>query len=498
MSVVADPGSFGNNLFYNKAGKVFWWVAVMAIPAQFTVFKILYPYAGFINGDSYAYLQSAYFNYDISTYPIGYSKFLRLFSVFSRSDTALVAFQYLSIQVSALWFIFTLFSLYTPGRITKWLLFILVVFNPAFLYLSNYVSSDALFLSVSLIWFTLLLHLLRRPTVRLMIWQPGVLLLAFMIRYNALYYPVVAAVALLLTRQPVKIKWMGITATFLVVAGFMFFTGGKYKELTGTWQFTPFSGWQIANNALYAYRYATPRPVGQVPARFRSLDRMVRNYFDTSRDLRTHPSEMVIAGTMYMWDPRSPLQQYMIQRFKGSSAGSLQQWASMAPLYAAYGSYLVRSYPAAYFNYYLWPNALKYYAPPGEFLDTYNMGRDTVSRIAREWFGYKTNKVKSPFNDFTVKTLDFLPILAGAANIVFMFGWLFVWLLKGIGRRSLLSRIAWLVLTLWIVNFGFSVLAAPITLRYQLFAILVLTSFSVLLTDHIYKIAFSHSKINLI
>src|SRR5258708_20583126 len=102
-----------------RLNRTFLWIAGIAIIVQFVIFKILYPYAGFINGDSYVYLESAYMNYDINTYPVGYSKFLRLFSVFSRSDTALVAFQYLIIQSSALYFIFTLFYFYNPANLTK-------------------------------------------------------------------------------------------------------------------------------------------------------------------------------------------------------------------------------------------------------------------------------------------------------------------------------------------------------------------------------------------
>ncbi len=120
------PVIFKEFVLDDRLNSTFLWIAGIAIITQFIIFKILYPYAGFINGDSYVYLQSAYMNLDINTYPVGYSKFLRLFSIFTKSDTALVAFQYLAIQASALWLLFTLFRIYTPGRLTKWLLFIFV------------------------------------------------------------------------------------------------------------------------------------------------------------------------------------------------------------------------------------------------------------------------------------------------------------------------------------------------------------------------------------
>ena len=162
----------------------------------------------------------------------------------------------------------------------------------------------------------------------------------------------------------------------------------------------------------------------------------------------------------------------------------------MATLYAGYGSFLIRQYPVTYLQYYLLPNAIKYYAPPGEFLDTYNMGRDTVSKIAQNWFSYKTNKVKSVFKDNRVTILGFLPIMVGCMNVLFLFGYFSVCLLKGFQKKSVTSHILLLATILWIMNFCFSVFASPITLRYQLFAVVIFTSFACLLLDYIFKQAF--------
>ncbi|HWB90402.1 MAG TPA: hypothetical protein VG605_01060 [Puia sp.] len=482
---------FKEYLLKDRLNKTLLIIISAALIIQFTVFKLLYPFAGFINGDSYVYLQSAYLNSDINTYPIGYSKFLRLFSVFSRSDTALVALQYLMIQTSALWFIFTLCYFYRPKNGFKIIMLTFVVLNPVFLYLSNYISSDSLFLALSLVWFTLLLWILQRSTLKLVLLQSLVLFLAFMVRYNALYYPIFSTVALLLTRQPLKLKLTGIFSSLLLVSLFIGYTANRYHQLTGVREFTPFSGWQMANNAMYAYRYVDSSKRKQPPAKFRDLDKMVTTYYDTSRDLRKHPWEMIEASTMYMWDPRSPLQKYMKRQFKtDSSAPILKKWASMAPLYADYGKYLIREYPLTYFKYYLVPNAIKFYSPPGEFLDTYNMGRDTVGKIIQAWFGYKSKKVRTAFKDFKVNALEFMPILAGTMDAIFLFSLMFTAILNGQDRHSMLSKIILLAGILWLMNFGFSVLASPVTLRYQLFGIVITSIFSVLLVDQIYKKAF--------
>jgi hypothetical protein len=333
--------------------------------------------------------------------------------------------------------------------------------------------------------------LIQRPTLWLLTLQAIVLFLAFTVRYNALFYPLVGAVAILLTRRLWWVKIVSLAGSVVLIALFMLFTSNQYKTLSGVREFSPFTGWQIANNAMYAYRYVDEKDVKRTPAPLVPLDNTVRHYFDTTRDVMKHPEAMLVASTVYMWDPKSPLQKFMAARFKNDSTSSiLKRWSSMAPLYAQYGRYLIRQYPLIYFQHYLWPNTLKYFAPPGEFLDTYNMGRDTVSRIAQSWFNYKTNKVRTAFKDLSVNTLDYMPIVSGIMNLAFLIGFIFVWMLGGTAKSKPFFQPLLLIALLWIFNLGFSVFASPITLRYQLFMILVITSVSLVLVDYIFKIAY--------
>jgi protoporphyrinogen oxidase len=489
---VAAPTSFKDYLFRTKRTKWYLWIAAIAIVLQFGVFKHFYPQAGFISGDSYVYLESAYWNMDINTYPIGYSKFLRVFSTFTTSDTALVAFQYLLLQCSALFFLFSFFYFYRPGRLIQGILLVFFLFNPFFLYLGNYILSDALFIPLSITWFTLLLWILQRPTTRLLVIQCLVLFLAFTVRYNALFYPLVGAVALLLTPQRLWVKIASIGSSVALIGLFIFFTSGKYQELAGKREFTPFTGWQLANNAMYAYRYIDNRDVKPTPPRFRQLDKMIRTYFDSTKDVRKHPESMLVASTVYMWDPSSPLQKYMNMQFvMDSTAGSLKRWATVAPLYADYGNWLIRQYPMAFAEHYLWPNAVKYYAPPVEFLETYNMGIDSVTQIAQVWFRYKNSKVKMLFKDFNVSALNFYPVLVGTLNVVFLVSFLFFLLLEGLRSKAIPRGLLWLAAALWLVNFVFSVYASPIALRFQVFPVLVYISVALLLLEFIWKAAFS-------
>ena len=290
-------------------------------------------------------------------------------------------------------------------------------------------------------------------------------------------------------------KVIGILLGFLLIGGFMYNTSTHYKKLTGIRQFSPFSGWQMANNALYAYRFVENKSLPSMPANLKPLDKMIRTYFDTTANIIVHSQEMMIANTWYMWDPKSPLQSYMTKKFRGDSVSPmLKRWASVGPLYEEYGKYLIKQYPVEFAKFYLFPNLFKYYAPPVEFLDTYNMGRDSIAPIAQLWFRFDSLRLKRHFKDLKVSTLDFYPVLVGVMNVVFVFSLIGYTLLGGFHKNKYLSVGLLLAAGLWLVNFSFSVFASQIALRFQTPPIIVFFSFCFLLIDFIIKEASGKDK----
>ncbi|TWW00649.1 hypothetical protein [Chitinophaga pinensis] len=85
--------------------------------------------------------------------------------------------------------------------------------------------------------------------------------------------------------------------------------------------------------------------------------------------------------------------------------------------------------------------------------------------------------------------LDFYPILVGMMNVVFIFSLFGFVLLKGFRYNKALSVGLLLAFGLWIINFGFSVFASQIALRFQMLPILIFFSFGLLLIDYIWKAA---------
>jgi hypothetical protein len=492
---IKEHSSFKHFIFNIPRNRIYLILAAIAVIVQFAIFKYFYPFPNFIHGDSFVYVKAAFNNAAVGLYPIGYPKFLRLFSVFSTSDLALTAFQYLFIQASNLAFLFTIFYLYRPGKMIEGLLMTAMVLNPIFLHLANLVSSDGLFMAVSFIWFTLLLWILHRPTPYLIVWHAIVLFLAFILRYNALYYPVISILAFSLSRQKLYHKFLGVAASFLLIGGFIVFTAQEYKVFIGRQVFSPFSGWQLASNALYAYRNIDSAKRKPVPQKFQGVDRIVRTYFDTSKNRATHPMENLEASTPYMWTPESPLQLYMIKEYgfdksiKDSSTLRYQRWASAGPLLGEYGSWLITEYPQEYIAHYLLPNALKYYTPPVEFLEVYNMGFDSITATTQTWFRLKSNKVTTRFHDKQATTLEFYPIFSAIVNGFFICCILGFFFMIGFKKDSDLSRFVILCGGLWLVNFGFSILASPVALRFQVFTLMAFLYTSLLLFGHVYNIS---------
>ncbi len=472
--------SFTQFLFHNRRNRIILYLAAAAIIIQFILFKYLYPFANYIHGDSFSYLKAADQNLTINFYPIGYSKFLRLVSVFAKPDLVLVSLQYLMIQCSTLFLLFTIFYFYKTGRVTQTILLCFMVFNPLLLHLGNMVSSDALFLILSMTWFALLIWIIYKPSNKIICWHAIVLCLAFTVRYNALIYPFIAAFAFGLSKLPLRKKLIGLGLGLLLCGWFVGLSMFQYKRLTGYWQYSPFSGWQLANNAMYAYREVDSADRKPVPVKFRTVDNMIRKFYDSNHDLPGGE-----ASTAYMWTQRFPLMRYNDSLFNANDTfvTKFKKWASMGPFYSSYGLCIIKKYPLHFLRYFVLPNSRKYFAPPVEFLGYYNWGKPTVPESARKWFGYTNNQVKTRMKSGKVLTLQYYPFLVSITNLIMLLMLLSYLLLKGWQYNTTFYKIILLSGFVWIANAGFTIFASSAALRFQAFPALLSATFSLLLID---------------
>jgi hypothetical protein len=468
-------------LVQDKENKWLLWFSLAVLIASFGWLKFLYPYPNFMPPDSYSYLEAAYKNDFINQWPIGYSKFLRLVSVFSRSHLFLVVLQYLLLMASVLYLLFTIRYLLAPG---KWLfrgVLAISIINPLLPHIANFVSSDCLFATLSLVWFTQLLWLLVKPGLRLLLFHAVILLLAFTVRFSAIWYPFISIAIILLTGViPKKIRWLGIGSIIVLLLTFIGSTQYEYKKKTGTIQYAPFGGWQIAANALYAYAHATHRERA-IYEDFWELHDIVNHHMDSLSKLANRPDEEI--GIYYMWDLKSPLITYakLQQKLDPVKKPQFTQWAAMSSLYGSYGRWLIAQHPGLFLKYFVWPNLKRYYEPPLLFMGYYNLGDTKVAPIAVTWFNWKNNQLPNRQGSPTIDIMQHIQTLLAIINPLFIAGaLLFIWF-GGLKQCSRLAKhILSCMLLVWLGNCFFSVISAPTELRYQIFPAVITLPFCML------------------
>ncbi len=486
------PNNFLRDIWYDHENR---WLLISSIALSVILIVLilqLYPYPNFLP-DSYSYMDAAFNNVNINMWPVGYSKFLRFVSVFNRSSTGLVIVQYTLLQSSILFFLFSVKYLIAPGKWLMRILFILIVLNPLWLYIANFVSSDALFATFSLLWLTSLFWLIYEPNGRMFIFHALVLGFVFSVRYNALYYPIVSLLVIFITQGTLKDKLYRIAIVLIPVAWFVTYTTFTFKERLGVAIFSPFGGWQMGSNGLFMYAHVPPQR-SNIPKQFVKLHNFTIQHMDSLNKLKQRPDGEL--GIYYLWDEKAPLKLYLADKYKkDSTTPYLKRWASVSPLYGQYGTWLIKQHPGAFLKYYIWPNFLNYYSPPTEFLGIYNMGSDTVDPGAVSWFGYKSNKVHHFSKDKNIILTAIFPLLLAMINVIFFFGFIGFVILGGFSKVSPYYRkVLWIMLVIWLGNLAFSVLASPIVLRYQAFPFIFTLTFAVLLLGFVIQESRQESK----
>lgn len=483
MPTNTPANSFGAFIFADRRNRLLLAIAFTTAAIKMVVFKHFFPYLDFTS-DTGSYMQTALQNLDHNIWPIGYSKFLWLFHQVSHSETALAVLQLTLLETSAFFFYFSIVYIFHPDSYFRYGFYAFLLINPLFPFLSNYFISDAVFLSLGLTWITLLLWMLHKPTTLILVLHGLVLGLAFTIRYNAMFYPFVALIPILLSRYKVWQKILAILLPMVLIASFVLFIRQRSYEHAGVREFSVFSGWQMMNNSMYMLQYRKLDST-DVPPKFAAMHKLVYHYCDNLR--RSDKKKHVWDGSVFMWDNAGP-QKSMLRDYwvTNKDKDAYTAWAALAPLFRSYGEYTIQKYPMDFARYYLLENAKLYILPEPEVLNAYNrpyMGSnlDNVSAFFRDG---KKEKPESKYNDLQSTLMALFPSLIVICHLLFLEETIRYLIKKGIRKSSRKFNIALLLCwTFILVNFAFSVLAAPIVLRYQVLLIVLLLGYTLLLTE---------------
>jgi hypothetical protein len=454
-------------VWQDKSNRRLLLIAAVATLLQFIIFKFLYPFPDFFS-DSYSYIYAASVNQDVSIWPIGYSKFLAAFHTLTHSDTALVAFQYFLLETSSLWFFFTVTYFSDLGNVGRKIFFVFLFFNPFFLYLSNYVNSDSLFAAVSLLWFTELLWIVYRPR-RYQLFTHGMLLvLCFTIRNNAYYYPFVSIAAYAMSHQPLKQKIAGLLLPLLFIGGFVLYTREAAFKLTGTRQFSLFTGWQLANNALYLYDKIEVDSTKLPTKEAKDLHQESIKFFKKVDPVKYREYLEDFVGNFFIKSADAPMKQYFFRHYRMDTREELVvSWGQASADFSPFGKYIIMHHPLAYARYFVWPNVFHYFNPPLSVQEIYNYGRPEIDSVAQQWFDYKTDKVWC----VSYSLQEFLLVYAALFLLVNLY---YIVLLTrflvrtGAKRSALLAEPGVVVVLIFtLLNFLFTIGVTTNVLRYQ-------------------------------
>ncbi|HWK04518.1 MAG TPA: hypothetical protein VNS58_12850 [Puia sp.] len=468
--------------------KIYSLLILFLVTCQFIIFKLLYPFPDFFS-DSYSYLYAAYAHLDVNIWPIGYSKFLSIFHSLTHSAIALTFFQYIFLEISCLYFYHTVVYHFQTGRNTRTFLCLFLFFNPLNLYIANYVSSDSIFIAISLIWITQLFWIYIKPQWYQIPLQGILFIIAFSFRYNASYYPLVATIVFLVSGFKLWYKILGLLLGPSLLLCFILFSRHASEKMLGSPQFPPIlGGWQWGNNALYMREQITEDTSRWPNKNMAELDSIARDYFrwmpPRYRDLDAY------VANFFIREPQAPLKTYLISHYKIEDGTSqVVAWGKVAPIFGEYGKYIIKRHPIEYMRYYLFRNVKNYFMPPLEKLEIYNLGDRKFRTDAQYWFDLHSDDAKCVSKELQGTLLFFFPSLFGVINLYFLISLIFFIRSRGFQQADRrFSYAIGLVTLFWLLNFCFSVFANIIVIRYQVFPMIILISSAMLLTDYLESI----------
>jgi hypothetical protein len=454
---------FGHFVFRENRGLLIF--SLSSLMLFFIFIKLLYPHV-VVWPDSNQFIRTAINNVELTAWPIGYAKFIQCVHYFIPKDWAIAILQYVLMEGAIMYFYFTMKFFFRPRNWISLLILLFLLVNPFILCISNYIMTDGPFAALTIIWFTLTIWFFYKPKAIYAFLLIITFFLAFTVRYHAVFYPLITVPIIVLSKTRLWIKLSSIGFGVLLFLGFVLYTESIYQRLMGRREFSPFSGWQLASNALIMYRHI-PNPEEDVPPpELRPLHQFVVH------TLKSFPSTDVVNDrdlyVFFLWKVGSPLVTYS-HAFYGidPSTKDLQQWAAIGKLYHDYGMFLIRKHPLSFLRYYVGQGIDWFINPKRELVNDYPEGGIWVTNRTRLWFGYKSNWI--PCTSSSVLSIAYFPIILNFLNLLFIIctlGYFYC----GCQRKAsaIVNKTISLAAVYWLANFLFIITFAPFVLRYGL------------------------------
>ncbi len=446
---------------YLRAQKKLIFIALAVAVVIYVPFKYAFPLPDLF-ADSSDYILWAANNFPVAYRPLGYSVFLQFIHSISPSALFLTSIQYALFILSTLFFFFSADYLFGLPAKFKLPALLLVICNPILIFQSNLVSSDSLFCSLTIIWFSACLWIISRPRWWNLLLQFLILYCCLRLRYTAMFFPLIVSIAFVVCRAKIYYKLAGVLATALLIFTAVQLQKSTNEKETGTDVFSGFAGWQLANNALYCYRHIEVSSNDLPTHETQVIDHCVKAYIDSV-------SISGGVGYSYLWDRNSPLKKYLNICAHRDHSDYLVAWFTASVPLGRYGWYIISHHPASFMQYYLIPNTVNYFYPPTEILANYDYRSITLAPETKRWFGIDTDHLDCEFPLLQGKIIQVYPLLSLLLNLFNIAVLIFCAIRAVNAGRTTPPYLNGLLITWGTFYFGymvFCILASAINLRF--------------------------------
>lgn len=359
------------------------------------VFYKLYPFP-FVFPDTGAYVFSAQSD-TLNIYrPMGYSRYLQLLHSINSDITFVFIGSYILNAIVSLFFLYT--CKYLGELKYKWLFYsicILIFLSPTILFCTNFIMSDGLFNSLTILFISTALWLIYTPNIWMVIIHIFCLALLYNIRYIGMFYVPISVIVLFWSfqRKAAALRLFMICVPIVVFFFIQNSTREEYKKITGVNTTSGFSGWQLMNNASVLIPTAKKIPINEFS---HGLEQLYHRYLMTCPD--TIFTTKAALSTGLMWDKNSPFKQFVYHYMQMSNQPYALAWVETGELYSKYSKKIIFSYPFDFTFHYIIPSFISFF----EFKEIGEHTNEFKNEpIYQDFYGIKMESYKHTCNLFT-------------------------------------------------------------------------------------------------
>jgi hypothetical protein len=280
------------------------------------------------------------------------------------------------------------------------------------------------------------------------------------------------------------VKLSGIALGCVLFLAFIRHTENLFEKFIGRRDFSPFSGWQLAGNALIMYRHIPDREADVPPPALQGLHQLVLHDLNAMPPPDVFPDDRL--QIYFTWYTVSPLMKYSHAHFDDDvPAEELKKWASVGSLYHDYGAFLIKQHPSAFLRYYVAQGLIWFVNEKVEITNTYPEGGVKITDRIKNWFGYNSNWLRCTTSH--LYSIVYFATIVNIFNLLFIFGVIGFFYLRCYKAADMIINKAIILVTVyWLANFVFIVLSAPAMLRYSLSIMILDIAFVPVILERLY------------